>query len=347
MLAWGQSYTLLYLSLLILLLPPGPVSGRLVAKYIDDEYGDLETGEKPEFKGDRWIKGGVCEGCILGGALKPNPGFAFNGTWHDNTRHVEDPIRSIVFNFTGVSVEIFCILANRPPTQVTATYDLSFVLDGQPVGNFTHKPDSGEDFAYNQSVFSQRDLSSGTKHTMEVNLDSNSTDALLLFDYAKYEIDDGIPDASPTSSSPIISTPPTSTSSSSTSSDDASNERLSIILGVVLGTFTLSMIILLVWIWRRSRQPRNSLESGMPSVPVPAPPQSQYATQIQPIKGRPQQPPESVTQSSTVLSAYDDEGMISTSYILSQSERPNTVLPTYESLYRNGSASAHRIVVNR
>ncbi|EEB90656.1 hypothetical protein MPER_11108 [Moniliophthora perniciosa FA553] len=172
-----QSCTLLYLSLLVPLLSPGFVFGRLIAKYIDDEYGDLETGEKPEFKGGRWIRGGVCEGCA--------PGVV---PWHDNTRHTKDPIRSVAFNFTGISVEIFCILPNKHSDGVTVAYDISFVLDGQLVGHFTHSPDPKADFTYNKSVFSKDNLLPDTKHTMEVTLDSNTTDTVLLFDYAKYEI---------------------------------------------------------------------------------------------------------------------------------------------------------------
>ncbi|ESK89057.1 hypothetical protein Moror_5332 [Moniliophthora roreri MCA 2997] len=248
-------------------MPPRLVFSRLVTKYIDDEYGNLETGRKPEFKGDRWIRGGVCEGCIPGGALTPDPSLAFNGTWHYNTRHLEDPVRSVVLNFTGVSIEIFCILPNNPPNLVTATYDLSFMLDGQLVGKFTHSPDLESDFAYNQSVFSKRDLPLGTKpHSMEIKLDSNSTDAALLFDYAKYEIDDGIADIPPTTSSSL----PTSPSSASSPGNDSSKERLATILGVIFGTILAIIVcILLVRLRRRRRQPDTSPEPILQPLPFP------------------------------------------------------------------------------
>lgn len=45
---------------------------------IDDETGDASNGQPPTYVG-RWLQGAACDGC----GLKPDPGQAFGGTWHD------------------------------------------------------------------------------------------------------------------------------------------------------------------------------------------------------------------------------------------------------------------------
>ncbi|KAK7044169.1 hypothetical protein VNI00_007889 [Paramarasmius palmivorus] len=316
-------FSLLFLSRLVL--------GKLVTRYIDDFYGDSLTRERPEFYGDS-----------PGGALQPDPNLAFNGTWHDNTRHTGEQLRGVRFNFFGSSIEVFCILSNSPPTQVTATYNLSFLIDGQPAGpSFVHSPDQTNDFSYNQSVFSINDIPN-TSHTMELRMESNSTDAILLFDYAKYQFDDGISESS--------SIAPTATSTGTPdANNDSSDRRLAIILGVVLGTLVFAITgALLFWLRRRPRQrnqpPPESLSTSPSSSPEP-----QYIIPAAPSKDPHRlqlwtPPPNSssdypTTITSTDSSYRDDDGtMTTTSYLMSQTGTTTLTLPpAYHTLSRRGT----------
>ncbi|KAI3613686.1 hypothetical protein WG66_013528 [Moniliophthora roreri] len=180
----------LWILLLLSIRVPEPVFSRLITRYIDNEYGDLATGEGPEYIGTGWIHGGNCTDCTRDGMLQPDPKQVFSGTWHDNTRYRgAGPSLGIQFNFTGISLSIYCILPNSPPPLVSQ-YALSFILDGELVEHFTHSPDFTSNFLYNHTVFSTGNLSN-TSHTMEVRLDSETMDSVILFDYARYIFDDG------------------------------------------------------------------------------------------------------------------------------------------------------------
>lgn len=76
-------------------------------RYIDDEYGDLVTGEKPIYSPAPvgWAQGANCPGC----AFHPATQLAFNGTWHDTTHHTNDQPRTVQFNFTGIPFVTFAI----------------------------------------------------------------------------------------------------------------------------------------------------------------------------------------------------------------------------------------------
>ncbi|EEB90709.1 hypothetical protein MPER_11047, partial [Moniliophthora perniciosa FA553] len=166
------------------------ISCRLANAVIDDAFGDSITGEMPAYIGDRWINGSQCTGC----GLKPDPSQAHDGTWHDNTRHAGDPVRGIRFSFTGVAFSVYCIIPNNPATQVTAAYALTFRVDGQAAGGFSHIPDQLNDFTYGFQILTQNGLPN-VKHTVELNLDSTTVDSVILFDYVQYTFDDGAADS--------------------------------------------------------------------------------------------------------------------------------------------------------
>ncbi|KAJ8094568.1 hypothetical protein AAF712_008689 [Marasmius tenuissimus] len=112
------------------------------------------------------------------------------GTWHDTTHFVGSPPSGVNFEFTGVSLEVFCIL---PPNNVQAilNYSLTFEMDGKDVGTpFRRTKDElTSEYQYNVSVVSLQDLPN-TKHNFTMVLKSKEMDSVALFDYAVYQFED-------------------------------------------------------------------------------------------------------------------------------------------------------------
>ncbi|KAG7093718.1 hypothetical protein E1B28_007372 [Marasmius oreades] len=50
------------------------------------------------------------------------------------THYAGDPTHSVQFSFTGIALSVFCILPPKTAEAIVTTYDLTFILDGQPVG---------------------------------------------------------------------------------------------------------------------------------------------------------------------------------------------------------------------
>ncbi|KAG7093726.1 hypothetical protein E1B28_007378 [Marasmius oreades] len=151
--------------------------------FIDDEEGDSLTRTKPTYIGG-W-GGVICSTCLL----KPDTTKAYKGTWHDTTHFASSNSSSgINFEFTGVSLEVFCIL---PPNNVEATinYSLSFNLDGKEVGMpFVRTPENlTTEYQYNVSVVNLENLTN-TEHNFTLALD-NTVDSVALFDYAVYQFE--------------------------------------------------------------------------------------------------------------------------------------------------------------
>ncbi|GAW08717.1 hypothetical protein LENED_010795 [Lentinula edodes] len=126
--------------------------------YIDDENGDLFSGIFPILSPPTgWTQGSICTDC----AFHLDPSKVFNGTWSDTTHYVYDPARTVQFNFTGTSLDVYCILPNPSDPVLTSTYNLTFSLDGQPLQQiFTHKSDLSNVYMYNTSVLSLEGLTS-------------------------------------------------------------------------------------------------------------------------------------------------------------------------------------------
>ncbi|KZT29685.1 hypothetical protein NEOLEDRAFT_1055629 [Neolentinus lepideus HHB14362 ss-1] len=151
-------------------------------RHIDDSDGDPYTGLMPTYSPtDKWSPGQGCPGCFA----QPDKNSAFQGSWHDGTFHSNDtqPL-SISFNFTGIALNVYCIMDNQIGyTTLTA---LTFTLDEDTVGPpFTHSPDpTAPPFQYNVSVYSNSSIPNGL-HQFTMSAAENN-DSLVLFDYAAY-----------------------------------------------------------------------------------------------------------------------------------------------------------------
>ncbi|KAE9394631.1 hypothetical protein BT96DRAFT_827400 [Gymnopus androsaceus JB14] len=177
----------LYLRIFALIIASYPFIGlaQTEFRYIDDQYGDSVSGAIPTYEpSGGWADGSTCTGC----AIRPDAKQAFLGSWHDSTYDASDKhLRTVQFNFTGTSLDVFCIIPNLSNNTVTTTYNLTFNLDDQTLlQTFEHESDYTNRFLYNYSVLSLSSLAS-VHHTftmlMATGVNSSNT---LQFDYARY-----------------------------------------------------------------------------------------------------------------------------------------------------------------
>ncbi|KAE9398039.1 hypothetical protein BT96DRAFT_995222 [Gymnopus androsaceus JB14] len=207
-------------------------------RYIDDQYGDLVTGEVPVYSPQgSWTQGAECTGC----GFHPASDQAFNNTWHDTTtHHTYDFPRTVQFNFTGTSLDVYCIIPNSPNPTLTSTYNLTFILDDQLLSQtFTHESDLSNNSWYNVSVLSLNNLTP-VSHTFAMMAASTMVNSTLKFDYARYLS----PSSHSTSSSTHVSLLSTSTSSNRIS--------VAVIVGTTIGgIFFLCLLVILVFCYHR------------------------------------------------------------------------------------------------
>ncbi|KAE9394637.1 hypothetical protein BT96DRAFT_943010 [Gymnopus androsaceus JB14] len=83
-------------------------------RYIDDRYGDSVSGR---------AQGSICTGC----AIRLDAKRAYRGSV--STYDANNYPRAVQFNFTGTSLDVFCVIPNLSNNTVTTTYNLTFNLD--------------------------------------------------------------------------------------------------------------------------------------------------------------------------------------------------------------------------
>ncbi|KZT68205.1 hypothetical protein DAEQUDRAFT_712398 [Daedalea quercina L-15889] len=147
---------------------------------IDDEYGDSVTGRRPIYDGP-WNYGPACPGCFV----QPSPKDVFMSSWHDTTTSLQNDHQTISLLFNGTAVWVYCVVPNYVQSATTFV-NISFNLDGAPVGTYMHQPDESSDvYSYNVTVYSNTDLAN-TQHTLVMWAVQGSGPSLLLFDWAEY-----------------------------------------------------------------------------------------------------------------------------------------------------------------
>ncbi|KAF9066055.1 hypothetical protein BDP27DRAFT_1228114 [Rhodocollybia butyracea] len=172
---------------------PTAVFAQVQTGYIDDQFGDPRTLLSPVYSTNGnpdWVQNANC----TGGCWDLDIQQVFNQTWHGTEFFVGDVERTMKFQFTGTSLNVYCILPNPVISSdnnltmdepIISNYNLRFTLDGQSQPEFVHTSDGSGQFQYNFSVLSLSDLSN-SQHAFEMAAptDTNST---ILFDYATYE----------------------------------------------------------------------------------------------------------------------------------------------------------------
>lgn len=184
-----------YLFLLI-----SPVFAGLANRTIDDFHGDSVSGVTPLYGGS-WNYGPQCPRC----GAQPEKAGTFMSSWHDSTTTKKEPYRNVQFSFngthcydyvrvamkprktsSGTAIWVYCVVPNHI-SKITTLVNISFELDGEHAGYYTHKPDeNSEKYSYNVTVYNNTRLSK-TQHTLNMlTTRQGSQDSLLLFDWAEY-----------------------------------------------------------------------------------------------------------------------------------------------------------------
>ncbi|KAF9497104.1 hypothetical protein BDN71DRAFT_1445115 [Pleurotus eryngii] len=189
------------------------------------------------------------------------------GTWHDGTYHPGDAQpKEVNFAFTGVSLYIYCIIANTPPGRFFDAFaDYKILIDGELAGEYRHDVEKIPDYFYNTTVFATNTTLENKSHNVTIRMDSTEKPVLLLFDYAVYTMveDDAV--VPPPTAAQVSATPsqPAPTSDQPLSTDTpvpdqpSSSDHIGIIVGAVLGGLSISLISaigILVYIRKRRMQ---------------------------------------------------------------------------------------------
>ncbi|KAJ7596805.1 hypothetical protein C8J56DRAFT_297793 [Mycena floridula] len=165
---------------------------KSVTNIIDDS-----NGSQIDYQPNLWAQGAGCQTCDA----KPDPSQAIQGTWRDGSYL---PGNNVVLtastSFSGTSVSVYAILAHG--NSAWLANKIIFLIDGQQAGSYS-QPQSdasaASGFAYNQQIFAQSGLSSGS-HNLVIQCGENNlgTSSTLLLDYVQYTFDDGTTTTTPT-----------------------------------------------------------------------------------------------------------------------------------------------------
>ncbi|KAH9922672.1 uncharacterized protein B0H18DRAFT_508440 [Fomitopsis serialis] len=157
-------------------------AGTPTNRTIDDYYGDSATGVTPTYS-TGWNYGPGCSVCLI----QPVPGETFDQSWHDVTASPTDPAPKIItLSFTGTAVWVYGVVPNYVASATTFV-NVSFELDGESVGLYTHAPSQSTDYMYNVTLYSNTALANG-QHTLVMTPQRESSPSYLAFDWAQYTL---------------------------------------------------------------------------------------------------------------------------------------------------------------
>ncbi|KAI0640179.1 hypothetical protein C8Q77DRAFT_1020693, partial [Trametes polyzona] len=164
------------------LLPVLASTAKLVNRTIDDNDS---TSSAPRYlpKGG-WAFGPECTGCSISQYVDRTQ--VFDRTWHDSTYYPDRGAEhNVTVTFTGQAVYVFNMLSDYIPTVATFT-NLTFVLDGEHVANYTRKSVSQgpQPLHYHEPVYVNTSLQDG-EHTLVMSAGGGG-ESLILFDYLVY-----------------------------------------------------------------------------------------------------------------------------------------------------------------
>jgi hypothetical protein len=86
-------------------------------------------------------------------------------------------------SFKGTAIYAYCILDNS--ISYTTFTNLTFSIDGAPVGTFSYIPDGSNTFLYNSLVYANVSIPNGN-HTFVLEVPQGANASLALFDYMEY-----------------------------------------------------------------------------------------------------------------------------------------------------------------
>ncbi|KAJ3842257.1 hypothetical protein F5878DRAFT_407188 [Lentinula raphanica] len=209
-------------------------------RYIDDQYGDLVSNVTPTYSPEpKWSQGAGCSGC----ALHPDPTQAFDYTWHESTHWTSDAESETVFvslEFTGTSLDVFCILPNPSGPTTVGDYNLTFELDNQLLEQtFMHTNNRSDIFEFNVNVLSLQNLSL----VPHVFMMMAGVDSTIQFDYATYTVPRMITSSSNPSSSLLTSSSPAASPSQNSVTSSAGPSQNSAIAAVLIAPIVVATFV--------------------------------------------------------------------------------------------------------
>ncbi|THH30166.1 hypothetical protein EUX98_g3998 [Antrodiella citrinella] len=179
------------LSSLLLLCSYSLVSATLVNITVDDSGADPSNGARIMYApSSAWSFGQDCTACTA----RPDPEEAFMETWHDGTFNPQPGSNDDPNMVLRSAIYVFCILAHTFSSP-DGNSDMTFLIDGQPVGAFSQSPTGATNYDFNVPVYTNTSIPFGI-HTFTLwNGHVNEAKSLVLLDYLIYstEQDDIVP----------------------------------------------------------------------------------------------------------------------------------------------------------
>ncbi|PIL33597.1 hypothetical protein GSI_04220 [Ganoderma sinense ZZ0214-1] len=155
---WAFVHTLLSLSTLLVL----PCVAVLFNITVDDTFGNKDGPVTPTYLPANTIKPSELDTTQI-----------LDQSWHHGSYLPGIPIY-VQVTFRGTAVYVYNVVPNTLPGAKTFV-NISFALDGAPVGQFLRVPDARSDILYNHLVYANTSLCGDAPHT-------------LVFDYLLYTI---------------------------------------------------------------------------------------------------------------------------------------------------------------
>ncbi|KAI0737188.1 hypothetical protein C8Q80DRAFT_1115445 [Daedaleopsis nitida] len=169
------------LSLLTLISAP-LASMALTNITVDDTLGNSEQNLQIVYQPEgAWSPGQACADC----EAHVDTSKVLDGTWHDVTYLADNPPAiplSANLTFNGVAIYVYCIVT-RSPTNPFGNSDMTFYLDGEPVGVFQQMPNEDPSYEYSVPVYVNTSISAGNHTFALVNGRKGGLTALALLDY--------------------------------------------------------------------------------------------------------------------------------------------------------------------
>ncbi|KAJ7650388.1 hypothetical protein FB45DRAFT_887795 [Roridomyces roridus] len=212
-----------------------------------------------------------CTNCFT----RPDPNSVFNSTWHDGSILSNPILLTGTFSFQGSAVYIYGI-------DVTDPGNVSFAMSNPTMEGFHYYAGSG--YTYNSLFFSATDLDASVSHTVTFTITiSSAGGGSALFDYAHVTVEQSDSTSGSSSSTSASSTLAVSSSSStssisyvvsfllatcctlsasssvqpSTAHKSHTGALIGGVVGGVGGLALVSVLLLLIFRWRRSLVSRD------------------------------------------------------------------------------------------
>ncbi|KAJ7225969.1 hypothetical protein GGX14DRAFT_642160 [Mycena pura] len=190
------------------------VQAVLINTTIDDTTGDPFTGAHVTYSPpDAWHSLDTCIANASTCTPNLNVQRLSSGTWHESTFSANDasnghpnvPLTASV-SFNGSAVYIFCAIS-QSRTDPDGDSDMTFYLDGVPVGSFAEPAPGIAGFDYNVPVFANPAISPGPHTLIIQNGHQNGGTSLLILDSIVYTRNDDTALASDTAPTAATSSP--------------------------------------------------------------------------------------------------------------------------------------------